>query len=130
MSNIDPPKEFSSDYIGDPVITYIDNGSLNVPLKCEAPLFHGIGAWANVTYQVQWFADGVPFWHGERRLGGCDSCPVVPYIDFRLEGKRYKLGQTVSKHVSKPLSVEMLVATNNYIIIEDMKQVSNQRNLE
>ena len=131
MSNIDPPKEFSSDYIGDPSITYIDDESLFVPLNCKAPLLHGIGTWANVTYLVQWFANGVLLGHGERCPGGGAPCPQVDYIDFTLKGDKYKLGQTVSKQVSncKPLSVEMLVATNDYLIIEDMKQASGQRNL-
>ena len=132
MSNIDPPKEFSSNYIGDPSITYIDDASLDVPLICKAPLLHGIGTWANVTYLVQWSANGVPLGNGERCPGGGAPCPRVDYIDFRLEGDRYKLGQTVSKQVSnrRPLSVEMLVATNYYLIIEDTKQASDHHNLE
>ena len=100
MSNIDPPKEFSSDYIGDPRITYITDKSPFLPLICKAPLFHGIGMWANVTYLVEWFANGASLWHEERCPGGGAACPRVDYIDFRLEGDKYKLGQTVSKQVS------------------------------
>ena len=117
LPNIDPPKEFSSDYIGDPKITYIDvQGSPSVPLICKAQLFHGIGTWANVTYLVQWFANGAPLWHDERCPGGGASCPREDYIKFKIEGDMYKIGQTVSKQVSKLLSVEMAVVTNDYII--------------
>ena len=120
LSNIDPPKEFSSDYIGDPSITYIDDESLFVPLICKAQLFHGIGTWANVTYLAQWFANGAPLWHDERCPGGGGACPQEDYIKFRLEGRKYKIGQTVSKQVSELLSVEMAVATKDYMI-EDME---------
>lgn len=116
LSNIDLPKEFSGDYIGDPSITYIVDKSLFVPLICKAQLFHGIGTWANVTYLVQWFANGAPLWHDERCPGGGASCPREDYIKFKLEGDMYKIGQTVSKQVTKLLSVEMAVATNDYII--------------
>ena len=116
LSNIDPPTEFSSDYIGDPNITYIVvQESPFVPLICKAPLFHGIGTWANVTYLVQWFANGAPFWLEERCSGG-GPCPQKDHIVFRLEGNKYKIGQIVSKQGGKPLSVEVLVAKNDYII--------------
>jgi len=81
-----------------------------VPLICKAPLFHGIGTWANVTYLVQWFANGAPLWHTERCSDGVASCPQEDYIKFKLEGDMYKIGQTVSKQV------EMAVATKDYII--------------
>lgn len=111
LSNIDPPKEFSSDYIGDPSINYIVvQESPTVPLICKAPLFHGIGTWANVTYLVQWFANGEPLWHDKRCSDGVASCPQEDYIKFKLEGDMYKIGQTVSKQV------EMAVASNDYII--------------
>ena len=97
MSNIDPPKEFPSDYIGDPNITYVDDDPLEVPLICKAQLFHGIGTWANVTYLVQWFANGAP---SKREIrcpdGGEGSCPVVAYLEFKLFEEEYKIGQTVS----------------------------------
>lgn len=122
MSNIDPPKEFPSDYIGDPNITYIVvPESPYVPLICKAPLFHGIGTWANVTYLVQWFANGVPSTRGMRCPNDAEaSCPEVDYIEFKLFEEEYKIGQTVSYQVSKPLSVEMPVATNDYVI-EDIE---------
>ena len=113
MSNIDPPKEFSSDHIGDPSINYIVvQESPSVPLICKAPLFHGIGTWANVTYLVQWFANGAPLWHEERCSDDVASCPKEDYIKFKLEGDKYKIGQTVSNYKQ----VEMAVATNDYII--------------
>ncbi|CAH3193587.1 unnamed protein product, partial [Porites evermanni] len=97
----DPPKEFSSDYIGDPKITYIDvQESPSVPLICKAQLFHGIGTWANVTYLVQWFANGATLRHDERCPGGGASCPREDYISFKLEGDMYKIGQTISCNIS------------------------------
>ena len=97
LSNIDPPKDFPSDYIGDPNITYVDDGSREVPLICKAPLFHGIGTWANVTYLVQWFANGAPSKREMRCSNDAEaSCPVVDYIEFKLFEEEYKIGQTVS----------------------------------
>lgn len=122
MSNIDPPKEFSSDYIGDPSITYkVKNEPPSVRLICKAPLFHGIGTSKNVKYQVQWFANGAPLWN-ETCSGSIrkDPCPRRDHVAFTLEENVYKLGQTVSKQGRKPLSVEMLVAKKNYII-QDIK---------
>ena len=118
MSNIDPPKEFASHYIGDPSITYVDDKSFKVPLICQARLFPGIGTWANVTYQVQWFANGAPLCPNEKCSGG-DSCSREDHIKFKLKGDKYKIGQTVSKQVSKLLSVEMAVATKDYLIEEN-----------
>lgn len=83
-----------------------------MPLICKAPLFHGIGTWANVTYLVQWFANGAPLWHEERCSDDVASCPKEDYIKFKLEGDKYKIGQTVSNYKQ----VEMAVATNDYII--------------
>lgn len=97
FSNIDPPREFPSDYIGDPNITYFDDRwSHKVPLLCKASLFHGIGEWKNITYMVQWFASGVLIKHDEKCSGGELRCPRGKYIVFRLKGREYKIGQTVS----------------------------------
>ena len=121
LSNIDPPKEFSGDYIGDPSITYIDDKSLFVPLICKVQLFHGIGTWGNVTYLVQWFANGAPLWHDERCPGGGASCPQENYIKFKLEGDKYKIGQTVSKQVRSWCQSKWQLLSTNDCIIEDME---------
>ena len=112
FSNIDPPREFPSDYIGDPSITYFDDGGLHVPLICKVSLFHGIEKAMNVTYMVQWFANGVLIKHGEKCSGVKSPCPSVDYLAFRLKGKEYKIGQMVSHWVESYFIQYMATSTN------------------
>ena len=107
FSNIDPPKQFPSDYIGDPNITYFDDGEGHVPLLCKASLFHGFQNSMEITYMVQWFANGVFIKHQQR-------CPCLSKdsIVFKLPGDEYKIGDMVSHWVESYFIQYMATFTN------------------
>lgn len=97
----------SSDNLGNPVINYTtpEEGTARVPLICEVPLLNGIEKWRNLTYRIEWFANGSSL-RIEERCGGNfpagkehnESCPNTTSIHSRLPGN-YSIGQWVSKAV-------------------------------
>ena len=98
------PAEFSSDNLGDPSITYLDDAEVEVSLVCEASILKGIEKWLNVTYRVEWFAEGkslksevicgglIP---GEQHQAPCQSVANAK-VHSTLESSKYKVGQWVS----------------------------------
>lgn len=108
----DPPKEFSSDNLGDPVITYSQpDEDAKVKLICEVPLLNRIGYSGDVTYEIEWFADGKSIKKEKRCSKDCSTCrsdsdcklnktdsPSCPGADYIKRGlTQYKVGQWVSK---------------------------------
>ena len=101
---IDPPAEFSSDDLGDPTITYLDDKEVEVSLVCEASIFKGIEKWLNVTYRIEWFAEGKSLKSeaicggllpGEQHKTPCQSVANAK-VHSTLEPSKYKIGQWVS----------------------------------
>ena len=98
------PAEFSSDNLGDPSITYLDDAEVEVSLVCEASILKGIEKWLNVTYRVEWFAEGkslksevicgglIP---GEQHQAPCQSV-AKGEVHSTLGPYKYKIGQWVS----------------------------------
>ena len=71
-------------------------------LICEVPLLNGVQNWKNVTYRIEWFADG----NSSKTEKMCSTvpggenaapCPNAASVTSRLPGKLYKIGQWVSK---------------------------------
>ena len=100
----DPPTKFSSDYLGDPSITYLDGTDIAVSLVCEASIFKGIEKWLNVTYRIEWFAEGKSLKSeaicggllpGEQHQAPCQSVANAK-VHSTLEPSKYKIGQWVS----------------------------------
>lgn len=71
-----------------------------VDLICKGALLNGIGQWKNVTYLIEWVADGKPLKTEKKcdvRPGKThkDPCPNKAQIDSKLDGLKYKIGQWV-----------------------------------
>jgi len=104
---LDPPTEFSSDYLGVPTITYLDDKEVEVSLVCEASILKGIETWLNVTYRIEWFAEGKSLKSevvcggllpGEQHKAPCQSV-VNAKVHSTLEPYKYKIGQWVSLYL-------------------------------
>lgn len=52
------PQKISSIYLGRPEIKVKDSQEEAVSLLCVVPIDKTIRAWKNVTYQIEWYADG------------------------------------------------------------------------
>ena len=100
----DPPTEFSSDYLGDPTITCLDDKEVEVSLVCEANISKGIENWLNVTYRIEWFAEGKSLKSevvcgglrpGEQHQAPCQSVAKAK-LHSTLEPYKYNISQWVS----------------------------------
>lgn len=102
-----PFEKFSSDNLGDPVISYAPGEDVAVTLTCEVPLLNLVGTWNNVTYRIEWYAEGKTLLTYERcNVGNCNGkknnapCPNANSIQSKLKGTLYKIGQSVSNSKS------------------------------
>jgi len=108
----DPPAQFSSDNFEFPEITYselprddvgenIDPAS--VTLLCKVAILNGIEKWTNVSYLIEWVAEG-------RTLKNETRCEVQPgqtngnpcpdqELTSQLPGENYRIGQSVSVEI-------------------------------
>lgn len=105
----EPFQKFSSDNLGDPVINYTQlkgtecEDAVAVTLTCQVPLLNGIGALDNVTYKIEWYAEGKTLRIYERcgnvPCGGKNNnpCPNATSIQSKLPGCYYNISQSVSK---------------------------------
>lgn len=73
---------------------------MEVTLICKVDILNGIDMWQNVTYKIEWFADGT-FLQQEIICGGlpyggvnANPCPGGRLIS-QLSGKKYKIGHRV-----------------------------------
>lgn len=109
----DPPVQFSSDNLGLPEITYVpieDNyvggnyEAVSVTLLCKVAILNGIEKWKNVSYLIEWVADGGTLRNETRcevQPGQINenSCPDQE-LTSQLPGENYKIGQSISCKVS------------------------------
>ena len=106
---LDPPAQFSSDNFEFPEVTYIELPSdyvganfnaVSVTLLCKVAILNGIEEWRNVSYLIEWVAEG-------RTLKNETICEVQPgktnknpcpnqELTSRLPGDKYTIGQSVS----------------------------------
>ena len=101
MFSIDHPHAFSSDNLGDPVITYKENEeAVEVTLICKVDVHNGIEMWKNVSYMIEWFAEGRSL-QKETKCGGlprggtnANSCPGGELVS-QLPGSKYNISQWV-----------------------------------
>lgn len=104
----DPPVQFSSDNLGLPEITYVpieddyvgrNYEAVSVTLLCKVAILNGIEKWKNVSYLIEWVAEG-------RTLKNETRCEVQPgqtngnrcpnqELTSQLPGENYKIGQSV-----------------------------------
>lgn len=104
---LDPPQEFSSENLGYPSISFMNETGVEVTLLCKVKVLNGIQNWENVSYKVQWFAEGNSLQAdlldedeicGGLPAGGTNaiSCPGGPgELVSKLSGNKYKIGQWV-----------------------------------
>lgn len=69
-------------------------------LSCKGALLNGIGQWKNVTYLIEWVAEGKTLKNEticDVQLGKThkDPCPNEAQIISKLHGLQYKIGQWV-----------------------------------
>ena len=77
---------------------------MEVSLVCEASIFQGIEKWLNVSYRIEWFAEGKSLKSDEvcggLRPGELHHAPCQSVANAKvrsiLEPSRYKIGQWVS----------------------------------
>lgn len=107
----DPPVQFSSDNLGLPEITYVpieDNyvggnyKAVSVTLLCKVAILNGIEKWKNVSYLIEWVADGGTLRNETRcevQPGQINenSCPDQE-LTSQLPGENYMIGQSVRMH--------------------------------
>ena len=104
--------QFSSDNLGFPEITYIelpsddvgeDLDAAFVTLLCKVAILNGIENWRNVSYLIEWVAEG-------RTLKEETRCEVQPgqtnekscpeqELTSQLPGEKYTIGQSVSVEI-------------------------------
>ncbi|XP_068719980.1 uncharacterized protein [Montipora capricornis] len=102
----DPPVKFSRENLGLPEISSVAEGpGASVTLVCKVAILNGIEKWKNVSYLIQWFAEG-EILNNETICGGLlpgrtnnKPCPNQNIIS-KLPGKFYKIGQSISCEVS------------------------------
>jgi len=105
---LDPPQTFSSENLGDPEISLIPvEEHVEVTLLCRVMVLNGIENWTNVSYKIEWFAEGESL-HSES-LSEEEICGGLPNgavngqpcpgedgeLVSRLSGTQYKIGQWV-----------------------------------
>lgn len=99
---VDPPKEFSSENLGVPVISFMNDENVEVTLLCKVKVLNGIQNWKNVSYKIEWFAEGTSL-HEEKICGNlpagkvnAKSCPgEAGEVVSKLSGEKYKIGRRV-----------------------------------
>ncbi|PFX16674.1 Neurogenic locus notch-like protein 2, partial [Stylophora pistillata] len=99
----DFPREFSSDNINNPEIVVQDipeDNTVSVTLLCKVNILNGIASWRNVTYKIEWFAEGKSL-QVETICGGIPpgslnekACPDGTLVS-KLPGSKYKIGTWV-----------------------------------
>ena len=108
----DPPAQFSSDNFGFPEITYIELPSndvgenvnaASVTLLCKVAILNDIEKWRNVSYLIEWVAEGRTLKHETRcevQPGQTNenSCPGQE-LSSQLPGEKYTIGQSVSVEI-------------------------------
>ena len=106
----DPPAQFSRDNLGLPEITYIElpsddvGGDLNeasVTLLCKVTILNGIEKWKNVSYRIEWVAEGRTLKEETRcevqpGQTNKNSCPPEQELTSQLPGEKYTIGLSVS----------------------------------
>ncbi|XP_068693084.1 von Willebrand factor D and EGF domain-containing protein-like isoform X2 [Montipora foliosa] len=103
----DPPATFSNDNLGFPEINYVAKEEhVSVTLVCKVAILNGIEKWKNVTYSIEWFAEGKTL-KNETICGGLlpgkvnkKPCPDANLTSSRLPGENYTIGQSISCQVS------------------------------
>ncbi|XP_067041983.1 uncharacterized protein [Acropora muricata] len=109
----DPPVRFSSDNLGLPEITYVslesndvgsDYKAAFVTLLCKVAILNGIEKWKNVSYLIEWVAEGRILKNEtacEVQVGRTHkkSCPDRD-LTSQLPGENYTIGQSISCKVS------------------------------
>ena len=79
-----------------------------VTLVCKADIFKGIEKWLNVTYRIEWFAEGKSLKSevvcggllpGEQHPAPCQSVANAK-VHSTLEPFTYKIGQWVSLYTT------------------------------
>ncbi|XP_068690355.1 uncharacterized protein [Montipora foliosa] len=116
-SDGNPPATFSNDNLGFPEISYVptnekdDYGNVadndvNVTLTCKVAILNGIEKWKNVSYWIEWFAEG-KILKNETICGGLlpgkenqNPCPDNKDLTSLLPGKNYIIGQSISCEIS------------------------------
>ncbi|XP_068690653.1 neurogenic locus notch homolog protein 1-like, partial [Montipora foliosa] len=101
-----PPATFSNDNLGFPEISYVDEEDVFVTLICKVAILNGIEKWKNVSYSIEWFAEGKTL-QNETICGGLlpgkenqNPCPDKENLASRLPGENYIIGQSISCKVS------------------------------
>ena len=108
----DPPAQFSSDNFGFPEITYVelpsdDDGEnidvASVTLLCRVAILNGIETWKNVSYLIEWVAEGRTLKNETRcevqpGKTNVNSCPGQE-LASQLPGENYTIGQSVSVEI-------------------------------
>lgn len=105
---LDLPQEFSNENLGDPEISFKpDEEEVEVTLLCRVKVLNGIENWTNVSYRIEWFAEGESLHYEsldeDEICGGLPNgavngqpCPgKAGELVSRLSGKKYKIGQWV-----------------------------------
>jgi len=100
----DPPTKCSSDELGDPSITYLDEDEVETSLVYEASIFRGIETWLNATYKIEWFDNGKSLKReevccglppGEQHKQSCESVANAKVRSI-LKPSKYTIGRRVS----------------------------------
>lgn len=129
---LDLPQEFSSDDLDDPEIAVADGEEIAVTLVCKVNILNGIANWKNVTYRIEWFAEGnllkTETFCGNIPIGGQNPspCPDATLIS-QLSGEDYTVGSWVRSFKITPLSLSILVLWNhkaNLFPLLSLKQIS------
>lgn len=108
VSLSDPPANFSNNNLGLPEIRYVelsgddageDVEKVPVTLLCEVAILNGIEKWKNVSYLIEWVAEGRTLKNEticEVHPGGTNakSCPNRTLTSL-LPGENYTIGQSV-----------------------------------
>ena len=71
---------------------------MEVTLLCEVNIFNDVEKWKNVTYRIDWFAEGKSLKSEEICLGNGEPCQSVANakVHSTLEDSSYRVGQWVS----------------------------------
>ncbi|PFX12492.1 von Willebrand factor D and EGF domain-containing protein [Stylophora pistillata] len=98
------PQKLSSIYLGHPEIKVKDSEEEKVSLLCVVPIDKTIRTWTNVTYEIEWYADGKktdftekPFCvpaKGKKEYS--KPCPDKETIHSVLSSNHYEPGQWVT----------------------------------
>ena len=116
----DPPAQFSSGNLGLPKITYVklpddnvgtDVKAASVILLCKVAILNGIEKWRNVSYLIEWVAEGTTLKNEtmcEVKPGQTNKYPCPGHrrdLISRLPSEKYTVGQSVRiKNLTKLVS--------------------------